>query len=341
MRFSWQMNEIEPRNILVVGPSWVGDMVMCQSLFMVLKRRYPAASLHVLAPRWSLPILERMPEVDQALPMPFRHGELRINDRWRFAQGLRGMDMAIVIPNSFEIPVRIGWTGEFRYGLLTDCRRLVAEQFPRMVQRLVALGLPVSEQAPDHTPFPALRIDMASRERTASEFRLQDHDRWLAFCPGAEFGAAKQWPADRFAELASAAMADGWRILLIGSANDKTIATGIIEKLTPVERTLCHDLTGRTTLVQAVDLLYLATAVISNDSGLMHVAAALGKPVVAIYGSTSPDFTPPLADRVKLLFTDIACRPCFQRQCPLGHLRCLTELRADGVYQQLNDLLAQ
>ena len=154
MRFSWQMNEIKPRNILVVGPSWVGDMVMCQSLFMVLKHRYPAASLHVLAPRWSLPILERMPEVDQALPMPFRHGELRINDRWRFAQGLRDMDMAIVIPNSFksalipwfaEIPVRIGWTGEFRYGLLTDCRRLVAEQFPRMVQRLVALGLPASE----------------------------------------------------------------------------------------------------------------------------------------------------------------------------------------------------
>ncbi|MFM1897604.1 MAG: lipopolysaccharide heptosyltransferase [Pseudomonadota bacterium] len=344
------MPDQQPGRILVVGPSWIGDMVMCQALFMALKQRLPGSELTVLAPDWSLPLLSRMPEVDHALVLPFRHGELNLSGRWRVARSLHGFDQAIVIPNSFKsalipwfarIPRRTGWVGECRHGVLNDCRRLQRDRFPLMVQRLVALGLPAAEYPPDHVPSPRLGSDSTSSGQTLSELGLTRAEKTLVLCPGAEFGAAKQWPARHFAALAEVAMADGWQIWLLGSAGDRAVAAAITDHLAPSRATACRDLTGRTSLIQAIDLLSVATAVVSNDSGLMHVAAALEKPVVAIYGSTSPDFTPPLADRVKLLHTDIACRPCFQRQCPLGHLRCLTEIGPDRVYQQLNDLLAQ
>jgi heptosyltransferase-2 len=161
----------------------------------------------------------------------------------------------------------------------------------------------------------------------------------LAICPGAEYGEAKQWPAEYWAGLVSRATASGYRVWLFGSAKDRTIAQAISERLSSQEQAQFRDLAGATSLDDAIDLLSKVQACVSNDSGLMHVAAALSVPVVAIYGSTSPDFTPPLSSEVKLLFTDIECRPCFQRSCPLGHLRCLHDIDPDQVFTSVLRLL--
>ncbi|MEX2130170.1 MAG: lipopolysaccharide heptosyltransferase II [Pseudohongiellaceae bacterium] len=334
----------------MVGPSWIGDMVMAQSLFRVLRDLDPGIEISVLASEWSLPLLERMPEVDHRLKSPFKHGELSLAARFHYGRSLRGkFDCAIVLPNSFKsalvpwfagIPKRVGWRGELRNLLLNDCRKLDESKLPLMVQRFVALARPVDAPATVEFPWPRLSLDAAEAERTRAKFDLPGGSKILVICPGAEFGQAKQWPASHFAALSEKAIAEQWCVWIIGSANDKGVAVEIARGLSDTAKKHCLNLAGQTTLKQAINLISRATAVVSNDSGLMHIAAALDKPVVALYGSTSPDFTPPLADKVKLLFTDIDCRPCFQRQCPLGHLRCLTELAVDRVYRELQDLLA-
>lgn len=337
--------------LLIVGPSWVGDMVMAQSLFKLLRRIQPDVEITVLAPDWSLPLLERMPEVNHCIKSPFGHGELKIAERFRFGRSLRGcFDRAIVLPNSFKsaliprfagIPHRVGWRGEFRNLLLSDCRRLDQEALPLMVQRFVALGLPESTVPPDDMPLPRLNIDRESAQRTRDGFGLGGSGQFLVLCPGAEFGEAKRWPSGHYASLGRRLILQGWQVWIVGSARDASVAEEIRAALTGQEQEHCFNLAGRTSLAEVTDIIAGATAVVSNDSGLMHIAAAVGSPLVALYGSTSPDFTPPLADRVKSLFTEIDCRPCFQRQCPLGHLRCLTELDADRVYQALKELLEQ
>lgn len=337
------------KRILVIGPSWVGDMVMAQSLLRLLRAGQPGCHIAVLAPVWSQPLLERMPEVDEAIQSPFRHGEVNLIGRYELGRLLRDrFDQAIVLPNSFKsalipwfarIPLRTGWRGEFRNLLLNDCRSLDPVALPRMVQRFAALASPAGPALPAVIPAPALRWDPAQARLSARAFGLDDSPRLLAICPGAEFGNAKQWPAAHYAELVRRLAADGWQVIIIGSPNDRRVGQEIVAAIPAALAERCHDLTGATSLAQAIDLIGLAAAVISNDSGLMHIAAAVNRPVVALYGSTSPDFTPPLADRVKLLSTDIECRPCFQRQCPLGHLRCLTEIHPHRVLSELHNLL--
>jgi heptosyltransferase II len=340
----------DTKKILVIGPSWIGDMVMAQSLFMTLGQSHPQVEITVLAPAWSLPLLKRMPEVNQSLKLPFEHGELALLERHRFAMTLPSdYDLAIVLPNTFKsalipfhagIPRRIGWRGEFRRILLTDCRALDRKKYPLMVQRYVALGLDESASPPSRFPYPALRVDPTGVHSSLAALSLQCGKNTLVICPGAEFGEAKQWPARHFSELCKQIVKQSWQVWIMGSANDQAIAAEIYSALDAATQRNCHDLTGKTSLDQAIDILSKASAVVSNDSGLMHVAAALHRPIVALYGSTSPDFTPPLVDRVKLLNTEIECRPCFQRKCPLGHLRCLTEISPNRVVMELQDLLA-
>ncbi len=331
------MTQESQENILVVGPAWVGDMVMAQSLFMCLKARYPQCRISVLAPDWTLPLLERMPEVEQGISLSLGHGQLQLGARRALGKSLRGekFTLAIVLPNSFKsalipfhanIPNRIAWKGEWRNLLLSDCRRLDKKAFPLMVQRFAALAYPDAKTPPDRIPEPRLRTDPEGVKAALSEFGLGLDNKILAICPGAEFGVAKQWPAEHFAATCAAKIDEGWRVWIFGSKKDAQVAEEIVAKLSDQQRQNCTSLAGRTSLAQAIDLMSAASAVISNDSGLMHIAAALDKPIVALYGSTSPDFTPPLSSRSKLLFTDIECRPCFQRECPLVHKKCLTEL---------------
>lgn len=334
--------------ILIVGPSWVGDMVMAQTLFQCLRQRHPQCEIDVLAPEWSRPILERMPEVRQALSFPLGHGVLDLATRRRIGKSLKGQyDQAIVLPNSLKsalvpffagIATRTGWRGEFRYGLLNDVRVLDKERYPLMIERFMALAYAPGAELPKPYPRPTLRIDPASRDAALAKFGLELDRPVLALCPGAEFGEAKRWPSSHYAQVAESCIRQGWQVWLFGSKNDHAVGESIRERLIPGLREEVSNLSGGTSLAEAIDLLSCADSVVSNDSGLMHVAAALNRPLVAVYGSTSPGFTPPLAEQVEVVRLGIECSPCFDRTCRFGHYNCLRLLEPSAVNDALGRL---
>jgi heptosyltransferase-2 len=326
------------RRILVVGPSWVGDTVLAQPLFKLLHARHAGLALDVLAPRWTFSLLERMPEVRRAIENPFAHGELKLGARRRLghALGAEGYDQAIVLPNTFKsalvpffagIRTRTGYIGELRHWILNDARRLDRERLPQMAQRYAALGLPRGEAPRLPLPALALRVDEAARRAALARLGLDRSRPAAALAPGAEYGPAKRWPARYFGELAQGLAAHGCTVWLIGSRNDRQAGAEIERHSGGVCRNLC----GETTLAEAIDLLASASLVVSNDSGLMHVAAALGKPLIALYGSSSPAYTPPLSPNARVLKLDLPCSPCFKRECPLGHFNCMMQLTPDRV----------
>lgn len=329
--------------ILVVGPAWVGDMVMAQSLFMTLVAR--GAKVDVVAPQWSLPLLARMPEVCRVVALPVGHGSLGLAVRWHIGRTLRAghYDQAIVLPRSFKaalipffarIPLRTGYRGEMRYGLINDRRTLDKARLPRVVQRYVALGLPPDAALPPpEIPLPHLAVDADNCTRLVQEFGLDLARPVVALLPGAEYGPAKRWPLEHYATLARDLLVAGYQVWVIGSTKEQADGAAIVAGA-PGTLNLC----GRTRLEDAVDLLSLAAAAVSNDSGLMHVAAAVGIPLVALYGSSSPDYTPPLSSRAQVLYRDLECSPCFERMCPLGDTPCLTGIAPAAVMAALNML---
>lgn len=341
------MVELEEKKILIIGPAWVGDMVMAQSLFKILKARNPQTIIDVIAPSWSQALLERMPEVNHVLELPIAHGELALRKRRLLAKKLRAekYSQAIVLPNSFKsalipywakIPKRTGWRGEWRYGLLNDLRMLDENRLPLMVERFAALALEPDEALPEIIPKPHLDTSPADITTALQKHRINYPDQpVLALCPGAEFGPSKRWPASYFAEVANHKIAQGWAVWLFGSVNDQAIA----DEIQNSTEQLCINLTGKTTLAEAIDLLSLATVVVSNDSGLMHIAAALQRPLVAIYGSTSPAFTPPLTDEVEIVSQQLSCSPCFKRTCPLKHFNCMLSLPSQQVIAAVEKVL--
>ena len=330
------------QRLLIVGPAWVGDMVLAQSLFKLLKQSRPDSTLDVLAPGWTVPLLARMPEVDEAIAAPFAHGRLDLGARLRIGRELRARDYdrAIVLPNSLKsaiVPfaaharVRTGYVGELRYGLLNDARRLDKQKLPRTVDRFVALGLEPGAALPEISP-PRIRADMdKARMALARLGRSMPAKPVLGLCPGAEYGPAKRWPAEYFADVATAKIAEGWEVWLFGSDKDAPV-TGAIQSMTEKR---CLDLGGKTSLEEAIDLMSLATAVVTNDSGLMHVAAALDRQVIALYGSSDPRHTPPMSDQASVLYLGLTCSPCFKRECPLKHLKCLRDLHPERVLAAL------
>lgn len=336
----------QPTNILIIGPAWVGDMIIAQSLFKVLKQRYPHASIDVIAPDWSLPLLAMMPEINQAMSLPIGHSQLKLKARYTLAKKLRAIsyDQAIVLPNSWKsalipfwagIPKRIGWLGECRWGLLNDARKLDKSHYPLMVQRFIALGLPGNATAAQDYPSPQLVISSEELKNTKHKFNLSHIDQpVLALCPGAEFGSSKRWPIAYYAELALKKIQQGFAVWLLGSAKDNAVA----QQINQLTQAQCTNFAGKTELVEAAHLLKLATVVVSNDSGLMHIAAALDKPLVTLFGSSSPAFTPPLSDNAHILRTGIECSPCFQRECPLKHHRCMKDLTVERVITELDRL---
>lgn len=330
---------------LIVGPSWIGDMVMAQSLFKVIKEGNSNVLIDVLALAWTKPLLDRMPEVNKAITMPISHGVFGWNMRKKIGQDLRSehYDQAIVLPSSWKsalipwlanIPLRTGWRGEMRYGLLNDIRVLDKDPLPMMVQRYVSLAYPASQSnnAPDY-PKPL----MVAKPATAQfQLPLKANQKRLILCPGAEFGPAKQWPATHYAEVATAQIKQGWQVLILGSEADKTVANEIIDNINPESRTAIFNLCGKTALSDAIDLLDTADLVVANDSGLMHIAAALQKPLLAIYGPTSPKFTPPLSDNAHIVQIKVDCGPCFQRQCPEGHHKCMRDISSQQLIKKIS-----
>ena len=331
----------EGSRYLIAGPAWVGDMVMAQSLFMTIKQREPQARIDVLAPGWSLPLLARMPEIDEAINVPVGHGEFGLAKRWQLGRSLRSRqyDHAIVIPRSMKaalIPffatakLRTGYRGEMRYGLLNDIRPLDKTVLTQTVQRYVALGLPADSELPPPIPSPRLMVDEENRERLLDELGLRGEGKAIGLMPGAEYGPAKRWPY--YAELVTQLVRDGFRVWIFGSEKERADA----ERIATVGAV---NLCGRTSLVEAVDLIAACDAVVSNDSGLMHVAAAVGKPLLAIYGSSTPDYTPPLSGEAEVMYRRLDCSPCFKRDCPYGHTDCLKGIGVDEVCAVLMPML--
>jgi heptosyltransferase-2 len=310
----------------------------------------PGVQIDVLAPAWSGPLLARMPEVRRAIALPAGHGEVALGRRWRVARELRAgrYDQAILLPNSLKsalvpffagIPRRTGWRGEMRYGLLNDLRLLDEAALPSMAERFAALALAPGAPLPEQLPAPRLAVAPAAARRSAERFGIDPRRPLLALCPGAEFGAAKRWPPQYYAELAREFLGRGWQVALYGSANDRGVCAQV--RRCAGDARHCLDLAGRTSLAEVVDLLSLSAAAVSNDSGLMHVAAALRVPLLALYGATSPAFTPPLSPLSDTLVSDIGCAPCFARECPLGHHRCMGEMLPRQVVGALDALLAR
>ncbi len=322
---------------LVVGPSWIGDTILAQPLLRLLHAKHRDIALDVMAPEWTLPLLKRMPEVRHVILNPFGHGELKLGARRRLGRelGRARYDQAIVLPNSFKsalvpyfarIPLRTGFRGEMRWGLLNDVRRLDEPALPLMAQRYAALA-DAADAPPAVLPDVRLSIDAIARSATLARLGLDTKRPVAALCPGAEYGPAKRWPPQYFAELGRRLATRGLAVWLIGSARDEALGA----EIATLSEGACRNLCGRTTLGEAVDLLASTALVISNDSGLMHVAAAVGKPVVALYGSSSPRFTPPLSAAAKIVRLDLPCSPCFERVCPLGHFNCMMQLTPDRV----------
>ncbi|MDH4292944.1 MAG: lipopolysaccharide heptosyltransferase II [Betaproteobacteria bacterium] len=328
-------------NILVVGPSWVGDTILSQPLLQLLKQQHPGAQIDYLAPSWTLPLLARMPEVRLGITNPFGHGALQLAARRRLARTLRSAayDQALVLPNSFksalipwfaDIPRRTGFRGEARWGLINDLHRLDPARLPQMVQRFAALALPPESPLPEPLPRPALQSSPEQQQRLLARLGLTLEKPVVAFCPGAEFGPAKRWPETHFAALANLLAARGCAVWLIGSPRDHAVAAAIAQASTAVN--LC----GRTDIAEAADLLAATRLVVTNDSGLMHAAAAVGRPVIALYGSSSPHFTPPLSSDARIVTLGLECSPCFKRECPLGHLKCLKDLEPARVCAEID-----
>jgi heptosyltransferase-2 len=314
-------------HILVVAPNWIGDALMAQPLLARLHEKLPGTRIDVLAPPWVAPVARRMPEVAEVIEAPLRHGPLQLHSRWRLGRSLRqrGYDQAIVLPNTWksalvpffaDIPLRSGYVGESRYGLLN---LLYKNTSAAMSLHYARLAEPPGTEPKAPLPAPRLAVSTEEISRTAEKFNLAKP--YVVLCPGAEYGPAKRWPY--FAELARRMSVPA---VVLGSASDQEAARGIDGT----------NLVGKTTLDEAVALIAGAHRVVSNDSGLMHVAAALGRPQVALYGSSSPEHTPPANGAARVLWLHIECSPCFQRECPLGHFRCMKEISVDRVLAEMH-----
>jgi len=285
------------KKYLIIGPSWVGDMVMAQSLLIDIKRREPECQIDMLAPSWTAALTDRMPEVNELIAANFNHGKLSLGERIRLGKSLRHSEYsnAILLPNSLKsalvpaiakISTRTGFVGEQRWGFLNDIRKLDKQALPMTVQRFVALGLEKDAQV-----------------------------------------RSKQWPVNHYAAVANHYLAKGWQVWLLGSDKDQAVC----QELDAITGGKTEVLAGKTSLPQAVDLMSFASLVVANDSGLMHIGAALQKPLVAVYGSTDPGHTPPLNKNHAIARLNLECSPCFKRECPLQHLDCLATLAPSKV----------
>jgi heptosyltransferase-2 len=326
------------KKILVIAPSWVGDTMLVQPMLVRLMQRHPDAQIDLLAPPWTAALLRQIPEVHDVIINPFPHGALHLIARYRLGNQLRAAhyDQAIVLPNSLKsalvpyfagIPLRTGFVGEMRYGLLNDARRLNKHELPLMVERFAQLAEAPDDAMQRPLPQPRLQVKIEQRDNVLDRLGLTLKRPIAVFCPGAEYGPAKRWPIPYFAQLAQHMRDLGYTVWLVGSPKDKDAG----DKIVALGNNACHNLCGTTELSDAIALLSCADLVVSNDSGLMHIAAALDRPMLALYGSSSPRFTPPLSEHARVLKLDMKCSPCFKRECPLGHFDCMKQLTPDRV----------
>ncbi len=336
--------------VLLIAPNWIGDAVMAQPLLALLARRWPSATFDAVAAPHIAPVIQAMPEIHSVLTLPLVRGTLQLRSRWQLAATLRERryDRCYVLPNSFKtaitpwlarIPIRIGHRGEARYGLLN--RRLDAgsSKARLMVEHYAMLAQEPGQPLPNRLPDPVLRPDPAISEQVRRTHLAQVGSHYLVLCPGAEYGPAKRWPTRHFAALVRLASRH-WpdtTVVCLGAGKDRGLATEI--------RTLSAqpvlNLAGDTQLDEAIAIIAMARGVVSNDSGLMHVAAALGRPLVAVFGSSDPRHTPPLSPNAKVQWLHLSCSPCFARTCPMGHTNCLNQIEPAHVMSALEQSMRE
>jgi len=331
---------------LIISPNWIGDAVMAQSLLQLLRREHPERIIDVLAPPSVAPVWRAMSEVAEVLETPFRHGALQLRERWKYAQVLRarGYADAYVLPNTLKyalipwlagIPKRVGYKGEMRHGLINRMHHDDVPPRPMVPFYAALAGAP--GPAPVGVPRPRMRVAPEQSAAVCARHGIDPARALVLFAPGAEFGAAKRWPARHFAALAKAVMERDPRVQigLLGSPKDKAACDEIVA-ITGQEG--MFNLAGVTKLDEAVALIAAASAVVANDSGLLHIASALNRPVVALYGPTDPDHAPPFSDMARAMSLRLACAPCRQRECPLGHHDCMEKMDAAMVWQELRPM---
>ena len=333
---------------LVISPNWIGDAVMAQPLLRLLKQAHPDRAIDVLAPPHVVPVWRRIREADEILVTPFRHRALQLGERWRCARMLaaRGYADAYVLPNTLKyalipwlagVPRRVGYKGEMRYGMINVMHH--DDHPPRsMVPFYAALA-----RAPGpagRAVRPSLAVGGDEMAQVGQRLGVDRARPLVAFAPGAEFGSAKRWPPAYYGALAAsvAAAVPGVQVVLLGSPNDRDTCEQV-QRHAGAAASSVLNLAGQTSLDDAIVLLATARAVVSNDSGLMHIASALNRPVVALYGSTDPDYAPPLSDVARAVSLRLACSPCRKRECPLGHHDCMNRMSVDSVWSELAPML--
>ena len=314
--------------VLIVGPAWIGDMVMAHSLVQELVKQ-GKGPIDIIAPAWSASLARLMTEVDKVTILAVGHGELGLAKRRQAARTLRPRQhgQAYVLPNTFKsalipwfahIPERIGWRGEMRSCLLTDARRL-RDKPQHTAQAYAALA---------HGPLVDFELDMPCLQVAVEQAQAvaQQHDMhldvgWIALCPGATGGQYKQWPPALHAQLAGILIADGWQIVLLGSSAEQEIAAQIKQNMGPKAGSVL-DLTGQLELADTLAVLSICKAAIANDSGLMHIAAALRLNTIGVFGVTDPALNGPLGPRARAV-------------CPPGGSDTIDKVRPDAVYEEL------
>lgn len=343
------------QGILIIAPNWIGDAVMTQPLLAALKTQYPASKIDVLASNWVAPIYRACTEVNDVIEANFQHKQLQWGLRKQLAKDLRAKNYqtCFVLPNSLKsalipwlanIPFRIGYRGELRFGLINIALDNPSKvNRPPMVEHYLALSQLLSDGQALATESLTPKLNVASTASQSINKKLSDADidpnSVFVFCPGAEYGPTKRWPTNHFAALAKNLIHthSNANIILLGSKNDHRLAEEILQQ--SQSQTNIHNWCGNSSLDEAIALIGAAKAVISNDSGLMHIAAALKTPQVAIFGSSDPAHTPPLSRNAKVIWLNLPCSPCHKKECPLGHLKCLKDILPQQVFATLNTLL--
>ncbi|MFZ6798341.1 lipopolysaccharide heptosyltransferase II [Undibacterium sp. Di24W] len=337
----------EKSRLLVIAPNWIGDAIMAQPLLRLLRAQHPNAQIDVLAPKWVAPVVQAMSEVDMVLESTIRHGSIKIRDYWKHAQEIRRKEYSAVyvLPNSIKyallpwlagIKKRIGYRGETRYGLINVMHH-DSKISPRpMTDFYAALARAPQDPIPATLPKPRLSVSTLKNEQLFGKFGLATNLPIIVLAPGAEFGSAKRWPETYFADLARKILGFNRKaqIVILGGPNDRAVCQQIHEQ---VPNAL--NLAGNTTLEQAIGLISGASAIISNDSGLLHIASALNRPTLAIYGPTDPQHAPSHSDKKISISLNLSCAPCKQKECPLGHRECMTKISPDMVWQSLLPIL--
>ncbi|WP_128112716.1 lipopolysaccharide heptosyltransferase II [Polynucleobacter necessarius] len=342
------------RSILIIAPNWIGDAVMTQPLLASLKALYPESKIDVLASSWVAPIYRACSEVHEVIEVKFEHKKLQWGMRKQLAQELaaKNYQACFVLPNSFKsalipwlanIPFRIGYRGELRYGLINlSLDNPSKVNRPPMVDHYLALNQLLSdhsEKMPADKPVPTLNVSALAKRVVEKNLAAANITGSVyVMCPGAEYGPTKRWPTEHFAKLAQSLIANNSdnHVILLGSKSDFALAQEILSQAPNSSK--LHNWCGNTSLDEAIALIGLSKAVISNDSGLMHIAAALKTPQVAIFGSSDPSHTPPLSEEAKIIWLNFPCSPCHKRECPLGHLKCLKDILPEQVLATLNSL---